>query len=197
MFIDLHCFGGIDFGSRLAGTTSLCINLEGKMQIFQSKKGEDADILLSKWITVFQISTVFIDAPLSIPGAYYNKGVDFMYRDADRTIKAMSPMFLGGLTARAMQLQAQWKQMGVTCVEVYPGGWIRDHALASETYLKKSSGNTSDFMQFLKKEYPAIDFPKVDNWHQVDSVICWLIGHKYLLGQAIAIGHPDEGQIWI
>ncbi len=197
MLTDLQYFAGIDFGSRSAGTTSLCLNVDGKMQIFQSKKGEDADIFLSKWIEAFQIRKVFIDAPLSIPGAYYDKGVDFMYRDADRTVKAMSPMFLGGLTARAMQLQAQWKQMGVTFTEVYPGGWIRNHAMASETYLKKSSGNTSNFIQFLKNEYPAIDFPEVDNWHQVDSVVCWLIGHKYLQGKATAIGDPDEGQIWI
>jgi len=197
MFADLEHIAGIDFGSRTTGTTAFCMLTEGEMRIYQSKKGEDADSLLTELIERFGIRHVFIDAPLSLPHAYYNKGDDFMYRRADRDIKAMSPMFLGGLTARAIQLKNKWHSLGVECTEVYPGGWVRQYEASLEKYLKKQSAQTGAFMGFLKKEHAAIHFPEADNWHQVDSMICWLIGQKYLQGQAIAFGDPDEGQIWI
>jgi predicted nuclease with RNAse H fold len=120
-----------------------------------------------------------------------------MYRQADRVIKAMSPMFLGGLTARAMQLKSKWLLSGVAFTEVYPGGWVRQHEFASHIYLKRNTGLTEDFIQLLKKEYSEYQFPAAENWHQVDSMICWLIGLKYLQGKATAVGDPDEGQIWI
>lgn len=167
------------------------------MRIYQSRKGEDADSLLTELIERFGIRHVFIDAPLSLPNAYYNKGDDFMYRQADRAIKAMSPMFLGGLTARAMQLKSKWLLSGVTSTEVYPGGWVRQHESASNFYFKRTTGLTEDFIQLLKKEHSEYQFPAAENWHQVDSMICWLIGLKYLQGKATAVGDPEEGQIWI
>jgi uncharacterized protein len=49
---------------------------------------------------------VCIDAPLSLPGVFTGLAGcdDYFYRASDRALRAMSPMFLGGLTARAMRL---------------------------------------------------------------------------------------------
>ena len=38
---------------------------------------------------------------------------------------------------------------------------------------------------------------KPTNYHQLDSIICWDIGYRYLNGKAESIGDADEGLIWI
>lgn len=102
---------GIDFGSKLAGTTALCIGEAGEqLQVSSSEKGQDADLFLMAALEGKAPATLCIDAPLSLPLAYRqpNENSDFFYRKADRQAKAMSPLFLGGLTAEP----ADWPSSG-------------------------------------------------------------------------------------
>jgi predicted nuclease with RNAse H fold len=118
---------GIDFGAAKAGTTVLCWHDSASQKICfaQSVKGADADTFILGCINRVRPQLVAIDAPLSIPLVYAaisdaQLEDDFMFRDCDRQLKAMSPLFLGGLTARAMRISTRLKQQAIKCIEVYP-----------------------------------------------------------------------------
>ena len=63
---------GIDYGSKLAGTMVITYNQNGKLYQRASKKKEDADKLIINAIAELQPSAVYIDAPLSLPAAYFD-----------------------------------------------------------------------------------------------------------------------------
>lgn len=87
---------GIDYGSKLAGTTAICYQEGDALTIIQSEKKQDADRFINDTVESLKPEQIFIDAPLSLPAAYFGNGDDYFYRDCDRQLKAMSPMFLGG-----------------------------------------------------------------------------------------------------
>lgn len=184
---------GIDYGSKLAGTTSICFLQDGKLHFKQSSLKEDADQMITTFMQSHSASNVFIDAPLSLPPAYFGNGDDFFYRACDRELSAMSPMFLGGLTARAMKLKSELESPSCSFIEIYPT--IRGKAL-SETY-KKDKLNIENYLSILLEqvEVPFEEAPK--NWHQIDSVLAWLIGKDFLAGKAVAHGIKKEGLIWV
>lgn len=95
-------FAGVDYGSKLAGTTVITFLSQNQLVTYQSPKGKNADDWLKNLLSTQKIGTIYIDAPLSLPSAYCGKGDNFHYRKADQMLHAMSPMFLGGLTARAI-----------------------------------------------------------------------------------------------
>ena len=103
---------GIDYGAKLAGTTAICFEQSGQLKIWQSEKKKDADKFVQESIKQLQPTTVFIDAPLSLPLAYFGEGENYFYRECDKILKGMSPMFLGGLTARAMRLAKPYTRNG-------------------------------------------------------------------------------------
>ena len=190
-------WAGVDFGSKLAGTTAITYLHNGLLKIDQSAKGQDTDKWLLETIKDNHLNHLFIDAPLSLPGAFFGNGDDFNYRKADRLISAMSPMFLGGLTARAIKLKYDLAKEAVPCIEVYPSGYIRKQPNLQTLYNKKilfTLPKVTD--EFLKSILHEIS-DKPNNYHQLDSLICWHIGFKYLNGNTESLGDPDEGQIWI
>jgi predicted nuclease with RNAse H fold len=176
---------GVDYGSKLAGTTVVCFEAHGQLHLKGSAKKEDADKFLQSLIDELQPERVFIDAPLSLPSAYYGKGNDFFYRECDRLTKAMSPMFLGGPTARAMKLASQ--NSSVKFLETYPA------ALAAELDIPSSrkAENFSKLSEFL----PMPPKNKIVNGHQYDAVLAWLSGNRYLAGKAKILGEESEGQV--
>ena len=109
---------GIDYGSKLAGTTSICWLEQDKLSIKQSSKKENADEMIEDILNHLKPEFVFIDCPLTLPSAYHGEGDDFFYRHCDKELRAMSPMFLGGLTARGMRLKHNSKSSHWH--EVYP-----------------------------------------------------------------------------
>lgn len=115
---------GVDYGSKLAGTTAVCyLYSEGNAAFLSSRKGEDADKMLLDFVLKHGPANLFLDAPLSLPLAYFQgtaHGTDFFYRQCDRQLGAMSPMFLGGLTARAIKLSFELKNVGASVFETYP-----------------------------------------------------------------------------
>jgi len=186
---------GIDYGSKLAGTTVIakCKQKDPIVELLQSKKKEDADTWLLNQVDAE--ATVFLDAPLSLPGVYTNTPdcQDYFYRAGDRALKAMSPMFLGGLTARAMKMKSHLSQKSVTCHEVYPGGLIR--LLQFPHYQKKNLSTLPSFWEQLKSQLPFQVKTPPQNWHQVDALLALWSGFRFLSNTHESYGTAEEGVI--
>ena len=188
-------FLGIDYGAKLAGTTAMCFLESDSLSVIQTEKKEDADLKIKSWISEYQPEVIFLDAPLSLPGGFLNLNENYFYRNCDKQLKAMSPMFIGGLTARAIKLKKELRQ--VRFKEVYPGGLIRNSPHLKHSYNKKTIRLLESFIPLLLSEIPFPISSKINNWHQIDAIICWYIGWKYMNGQAEEIGNKNEGTILI
>ncbi|MEO1517559.1 MAG: DUF429 domain-containing protein [Bacteroidota bacterium] len=187
---------GIDYGSKLAGTTVLCWEQDGQLHYQQSEKKKDADQWLIQLIQELSPPEVFIDAPLSLPAAYHGKGEDFFYRDCDRELRAMSPMFLGGLTARAMKLRHLLSPQQIVFQETYPAELVRNLPDLKECYLKKKAMR-ADFLDKLQQLLPHPIHTMPTNWHQADAILAWMSGWRHQQNKAKQIGRPEEGLIII
>ena len=184
---------GIDYGSKLAGTTVICYNDCDKLAFVQSKKKQDADVFILDFIDTYSPSQVFIDAPLSLPSAYFGLGEDYFYRACDRETKAMSPMFLGGLTARAMRLVS--RPSTITFYETYPAYLVKKLLDLAELYNKKSQVN-QELVSTLENSFNLRCTTKLDNWHQVDALLCWISGKRASEGSCMSLGNKEEGLIY-
>ncbi|MEJ2005264.1 MAG: DUF429 domain-containing protein [Cyclobacteriaceae bacterium] len=183
---------GIDFGSRKAGTTVLCCLVNDKWNFRQSAKNEDADLFLQNVVNEIKPNLIFIDAPLSLPAVYSTTSPspdsDFHYRKCDREAGAMSPMFLGGLTARAIRLRTQWERLGIKVFETYPKLAAREiEASHYKDDLKKFAGSLAQKL--------SVPLPELMNWHQADACLAWLSGLRYKQERARITGDSAEGLI--
>ncbi|MFK7949354.1 MAG: hypothetical protein AB8G11_17310 [Saprospiraceae bacterium] len=202
-----HSFVGIDYGSKLAGTTVVAFAcLDGSVtnnkQIIQfktSEKKKDADKFLIKIVEELEPEFIFLDAPLSLPGVYTNpeKFDDYFYRKSDKILKGMSPMFLGGLTARAMRLKRQFENKGIKVIEIYPA--IHAQRMKLKTYnYKKQLQYIPDVLAVLQHNLPLkFEIETIKSWHQVDALLAYYAGFRYMNGDAEAFGDEAEGQIWV
>jgi len=190
----------IDYGSKLAGTTAVALwPGQGMVQLSQSSKKEDADQFLERTLSEFRPAILAWDAPLSLPGVYRDLPgcPDYFYRAGDRAIQAMSPMFLGGLTARAMRLRATLGLPGTEIIEAYPGGLARQLELPKELY-KQNKTAPAELLPLIRAAYPPeILLPTPENWHQFDALLALLTGWRFAKGTAISYGDPAEGLIWV
>ncbi len=187
---------GIDYGSKLAGTTVITYDSGKKLHQICSKKKEDADALILNSVKELRPTSIYIDAPLSLPLAYFGKGEDYFYRDADKELKAMSPMFLGGLTARAMRLKAEISALEIDVIETYPGALVRSIPELNEIYNKKDKSNIEALLDVLS---PFLNGRQLEdlpnNLHQFDSLLAWHSGYRHQNNQAQIIGKQEEGVI--
>ena len=182
---------GIDYGAKLAGTTAICFEKEEELFIIQSQKKQDADMFIKSLINMVEPTHVYIDAPICLPAAYFGKGKNYFYRQCDIETKAMSPMFLGGLTARAMKLSADFPE--IIFKETYPSFLVKRVFFLEDVYQKKKSFNPDILNNMV---YPKMGRP-IENWHQFDALMCWLSGQRDFESDAISLGNPEEGQIII
>ena len=182
---------GVDYGSKLAGTTVICFAKNKQLHFLQSEKKKDADAFLKKYIHEINPGEIFMDAPLSLPGVYTKNGEDFFYRKCDRAVSAMSPMFLGGLTARAMKLRAGFPN--VPFYEIYPAHLVRILFPENNIYKKDLIG----FCEMLKNELPIGFATTPANWHQLDAALGWLSGWRFKNKKAVIYGEKDEGFICV
>lgn len=197
MMTELTTLAGIDFGAKLAGTTSMTLLRNSKFQIHDCKKGNDADAWILEQVEKHMITTVFIDAPLSLPPAYFDQNSnEFFYRKADAALGAMSPMFLGGLTARAMKLKRLLESRNVTVFETYPAALVRELFPQTKKYKKNLQGFRKELNLKMKvHDLPAA--PPFKTFHQVDSLLAWFGGFRHIIRQSIVYGSKGEGKIFI
>ncbi|MEM6316443.1 MAG: hypothetical protein AAF960_02175 [Bacteroidota bacterium] len=188
---------GIDYGAKLAGTTAICFEKEQQLVIWQSEKKKDADAFVQKTIRQLQPSAVFIDAPLSLPLAYFGEGDNYFYRDCDKELKAMSPMFLGGLTARAIKLSKPFKDNGITFYETYPAQIVKHYLIDSTEGYKKQKSFLPAFCKVLEEKMAISFLETPTNWHQVDSVLAWWAGQRFEQGNVKFYGYEKEGLIYV
>jgi len=188
---------GVDYGAKLTGTTVIAYTEQNKVQFLQSEKKRDADQFLLQKIEALHIDLVFLDAPLSLPGVYRDlpDHDNYFYRKVDIELKAMSPMFLGGLTARAMRLKQQLEQSRVKVVETYPSHLAKFFQLKEYHYKKQKQylAACSDFLiQQLNWSY-EVSTPQ--NWHQLDALLAFYSAWRYKNGQYQDFGTAEEGMV--
>lgn len=185
---------GIDYGSKLAGTTVICYDKDGRLHFTQSQKKKDADKMIIDWVSEHNPDLIMLDAPLSLPIVYRDpsKGSDYHYRQCDRELGAMSPMFLGGLTARAMKLRAQIAYGN--CLETYPKQVMKSRFPLLKEFYKT---DTEKFCDKLQENIPFLFESTLSNWHQVDSCLAWFAGWQMQHGEATYFGDLDEGRIHV
>ncbi len=182
---------GIDYGSKLAGTTSICYRENDEIRFVRSAKKQDADKMILDFCNEFMPALIAIDAPLSLPGVFQGLAgfEDYFYRRSDKELKAMSPMFIGGLTARAIKLKNQLRDVEV--IEAYPVFRGKQLMLTEFGYRTK----TPDYPSILKK----LGFPSNTNIlssHDLDALITLEIVERYSRGEAKSVGDELEGLIY-
>lgn len=187
---------GIDYGSKMAGTTVIAFYKDGEITFCQSEKKKDADKFLINKIAERGVHEIFLDAPLSLPGIYTNLPDcdDYFYRKGDRTLRAMSPMFLGALTARAIKFKDFLEQKQVNVKEIYPAALSKFLGLKEIDY----KGNRTSIPACLNKLKENFNFKldqEVTNWHQYDALLAVCSGLRYKKGEHIFVGDEEEGGI--
>ena len=188
-------FIGVDYGSKLAGTTAVCFRKNDQFHFYQSEKKKDADTFLEKVVEELEPTFIFLDAPLSLPGAFFEQSEDFFYRKGDRKVKAMSPMFLGGLTARAMRMKFIFSKNGIETIEVYPSQLLK--VLFPEKVFKKKDYKIEEIYKLMNNLIPDLPKSVPQNSHQLDALLCWYSGFRYFEKEAIFYGEKKEGGIWV
>lgn len=187
---------GIDYGSKTAGTTVVAWLETDTICLQQSEKNKDADAFLKAIVTSQNFQIIGLDAPLSLPARLVDKSAegDYFYREADKVLNAMSPMFLGGLTARAIKLRDELDDEVGEMIEAYPKAFVQKLPFRAD-YQKKNLSTLRTFYEQLQAEYPQFQYPKVHNWHQLDAILALLITYQYSNGTHSAAGSPHEGLI--
>ena len=192
---------GIDYGSKVAGTTVAVWAASNVIHIAQSTKKQDADQWLLPHVQQLRSEFIYIDAPLSLPGRLVGLSgfEDYFYRVGDKAVKAMSPMFIGGLTARAIQFRDNC--IGFPFVkgvyEVYPGGSVRYLDLFEGRYKQDIKSCALMMSEFLADLDLQLIPDKIENWHQLDACLSFWIGVRHVRGKAQTIGDIQEGAILI
>lgn len=192
---------GIDFGSKLTGNTVIAIFQNPRIIFMDVDKGVDADQFILNAADHFKPTHVFIDAPLSLPGVY--KNIDgcsnYHFRHADLDLKAMSPMFLGGLAARAMQLKDQLEQKGASVFETYPRVLANRFDLASRGYKGSNQGLKCCRSEIAERFKGNIELTACDitTWHHLDALMALMSAMNFDQGCADTFGREDEGLIFI
>ncbi len=190
---------GIDYGSKFSGTTVICYNHFHQVRFLSSSKNADADTFILSEADQIKPDLVFIDAPLSLPGIYWLKNGchDYFYRKCDIEMQAMSPMFLGGLTARAIRLKDQLIESGCGVLETYPRRAIDVYSLPVELYKQKKGDLDRLLNMIIKRINVSMNKKTIVSWHHMDALLAFLSGIRYLKGESIIYGDAGEGLVYV
>lgn len=193
---------GIDYGSKLSGNTVIGIYNEGKIFFMEVEEGIDADRFILCATEHFKPEWIFLDAPLSLPGIYSKlEGCeDYNFREADRELKAMSPMFLGGLTARAISLKDTIeKNWDIPVFETYPRQRARLLHLEDCGYKREKAALNQCRNKIVEKLWPGtlIDCSDIKTWHHVDALLALTSAMEHFKGNTRHYGNSKEGLITV
>jgi predicted nuclease with RNAse H fold len=184
---------GIDYGGKTTGNCALAYIENGRIVSVQIPKTKNPDLEIKKFIQERKIELVFIDAPLSLPIAYMNPklGNNFHYRQADIETKAMSPMFLGGFTARAIELKSNLEPIIVK--ETYPKQFLKLFDLNYTEATAKETLKTA----VTKTEFNFSIKTNISIKHQFDAILALCSALRYVNGLCTTYGNEREGLIYI
>lgn len=192
---------GIDYGSKLSGNTVIAIYRENDIFFMDVDTKVDADQFIQNAVEHFQPKLVFIDAPLSIPGVYKNLDGfdDYHFRIADREAQAMSPMFLGGLAARAMQLKAWLEAQTIEVIETYPRLMAKRLSLEDIGYKTDRSGlkNCAQRIKSCMRDPLNFNCKDLRTWHHLDALMALMSALSFRCGDFTTYGDPEEGMIYV
>ena len=192
---------GIDYGSKLTGNTVIAIFHEMKIFFMNVDKGVDADKFILNAANHFTPQKIFIDAPLTLPGVYLkiNGCNDFHFRQADLDLGAMSPMFLGGFAARAMELKLALEQIGIEIYETYPRILATRLNLKTKGY-KGSVLGLKDCRSEVVNHFSSsiqLRIHEITTWHHLDALLALMSALNYIQGEGKTYGLKEEGLIYI
>lgn len=193
---------GVDYGAKMAGTTVVaCLNLENsEVQLSQSEKKKSADEWLLRLFSEQPAELIALDAPLSLPGYYQHKKefTDYFYRESDRKLNAMSPMFLGGLTARAIKLRDTLTEKEIRVVETYPAA-LADMLQLKQLSYKKEKKHIAQVVEAVREAFTEAKVvpSTIKNWHQVDALLALYTAWRVHQDQAQFVGDKQEGGIYL
>ncbi|MEM8628668.1 MAG: hypothetical protein AAGF04_01125 [Chlamydiota bacterium] len=181
---------GVDFGAKTRASTALTSSRGDQISAVLCPLKGDVDAWLYAHIKKIRAAHVFLDAPLSLPRIYFDPAdlhSSHHFRQVDRDLGAMSPLFLGGLTARAIALKASLEKIGVACYETYPAATLKkrfpgqsvDEALS---YIERDTKRSITDLQRL-------------NSHEKDSILAWYAGYCYFFREPLVFGRKEEGMI--
>ena len=120
-------------------------------------------------------------------------------KKADLQSHAMSPMFLGGLTARAIQWAHLAQQRGTAIIEAYPKLVAQHLALDMRRYKKDASyleAATGVVKAHLNELTSLSTLPTPLNWHQFDAVLALCTAVRFSQGKAVPLGDKEEGVLY-
>jgi predicted nuclease with RNAse H fold len=194
-------FIGIDYGKKNSGNTVICYKHEERMGFAGTEKNQDPDPVILEQAEKLKAEYIFLDAPLSIPKVYYNPSDeehDYFYRKCDRDLCAMSPMFIGGLTARAIRLKHQLEDRGFIVKEVYPAALARLIDLKKHGY-KENTINIVRCLDVISSMFHIFNLreEEIPTWHHFDALLALISGGRYLQGVAKRYGNSGEGLIYV
>ena len=190
---------GIDYGKKMSGNTVICEKTGSTTNFYRAANDSDADAFILKMIDERAPETIFIDAPLSLPGALLNKeGLNnYFYRACDQQLQAMSPMFLGGLTARAIQLKDIIQDKGIDIKETYPKALAKKIGLKSCGYRQGNEYIAPCTVKIKETSLVKIENHSVISWHHLDALLALLSAVRYTNELHITFGDKQEGLIYI
>ena len=189
---------GIDFGNKLSGNTVIAYSVDSsQVHLLKSNKREDADEFIHDFLLHYLPEEVFIDAPLSLPGVYNGLAncEDYFFRNADKVTRGMSPMFLGGLTARAIRLKDLAAGISINFYETFPGYLARHWNLHHAGY-KKSNRDIIKVMGLIIKKI-RFDIEGIETWHDIDALLALISHFRFRQGKAKKFGINEEGLIFV
>jgi len=190
---------GIDYGKKRSGNTVICIKRGTIIKFLKAEKDQDADDFILEAAEGLSPRRIFIDAPLSLPGAYYNQQVydDFFFRRCDQQLGAMSPMFLGGLTARAIRLKSMLLAMDIELRETYPKA-LANHLRLKECGYRRGKENLERCSEsIMESSLLSFDKASVASWHHFDALLALVSALRHEQKLSYTFGDPREGQIYI
>lgn len=190
---------GIDFGSKLSGFTAIAIYEKSAIEIIPTQKGKDADQVVDQTFEGKSSGIVCIDAPISLPLKYTepHKASDYFYRQCDKELSAMSPMFIGGLTARAMKQVEKMQKQGYKVFESYPKALAIEFGLDNNKYKKEKDYISECLVHLEKHSALPLDNISINNWHEFDALLCLIGAERISKGIAKTFGDKKEGLIYV
>lgn len=192
---------GIDYGSKLSGNTVIAIFRENQIFFLDIDTKVDADQFIKNAVEHFKPQLVFINAPLSIPGVYKKlEGFnDYHFRKADHEVGAMSPMFLGGIAARAMHLKSWMEGQKIEVHETYPRLMAKRINLdelgykADRNALRECAKRIGQCMRAPL----SINCKDIQTWHHLEALMALMSALSFRSDDFSTYGDPKEGLIYV